>query len=129
MANTFQGHFPDVSTPEDGFAKRSPVKAFPPNGYGLYHKAGNVWQWTSDWYRAGYFPDLAHKGVASCPVGPPSSLDPNDPYAPKRVVKGGSFLGNVSYCESNRPSARRGTPPDTGTEHIGFRCVRSDPRR
>ena len=125
MANTFQGHFPDVSTPEDGFARRSPVKSFPANGYGLYDMAGNVWQWTSDWYRADYFADLAHRGVAKDPKGPPSSLDPNDPYAPKRVIKGGSFLCNASYCESYRPSARRGTPPDTGSEHVGFRCVKS----
>jgi formylglycine-generating enzyme required for sulfatase activity len=125
MANTFQGHFPDVSTPEDGYERRSPVKSFPANGYGLYDMAGNVWQWTSDWYRVDYFAELAHGGVVSCPVGPTSSLDPNDPYAPKRVVKGGSFLCNVSYCESYRPSARRGTPPDTGSEHVGFRCVKS----
>ena len=72
-----------------------------------------------------YFADLAHRGLAKDPKGPASSLDPNDPYAPKRVVKGGSFLCNVSYCESYRPSARRGTPPDTGSEHVGFRCVKS----
>ena len=54
---------------------------------------------------------------------PDESYDPVDPYAPKRVVKGGSFLCNPSYCESYRPSARRGTPPDTGSSYTGFRCV------
>jgi formylglycine-generating enzyme required for sulfatase activity len=125
MANTFQGHFPDRSEPEDGYERRSPVRAFPPNGYGLYDMAGNVWEWTSDWYRADYFARMVGSGVVKDPKGPSDSFDPADPYAAKRVIKGGSFLCNVSYCESYRPSARRGTPPDTGSEHIGFRCVKS----
>jgi formylglycine-generating enzyme required for sulfatase activity len=125
LANTFQGHFPDHAAPEDGYEKRSPVKSFPANGYGLYDMAGNVWEWTADWYRTDYFADLAHAGLASNPCGPPESFDPLEPRAAKRVVKGGSFLCNVSYCESYRPSARRGTPPDTGSEHVGFRCVKA----
>ena len=128
MANTFQGHFPDKNEPEDGYAGRSPVKAFPPNGYGLYDMAGNVWQWTSDWYRVDYYVELAATGVARGPRGPKDSFDPGEPYSAKRVIKGGSYLCNVSYCESYRPSARRGTPPDTGSEHVGFRCAKSGPK-
>jgi formylglycine-generating enzyme len=127
MANTWQGVFPVTNTSEDGFTGTSPVKSFPPNGCGLYDMAGNVWQWCSDWYRVDAFTqiatELAGKNVCRDTGGPNESWDPADPNAPKRVVKGGSFLCNPSYCESYRPSARRGTPPDTGSSHTGFRCV------
>ena len=122
LANTWQGQFPVRDTGEDGFAGTSPVHAFPPNGHGLYDMAGNVWQWCADWYRADLHEQCAG-GCCSNPAGPSSNFDPADPYAPRRVIKGGSFLCNVSYCESYRPSARRGTPPDTGSSHVGFRCV------
>jgi sulfatase modifying factor 1 len=127
LANTWQGLFPVSNTAEDGFAGTSPVKSFPPNGYGLYDMAGNVWQWCSDWYRVDAFTqiatELASKNVCRGTGSPSESWDPADPNAPKRVVKGGSFLCSPSYCESFRPSARRGTPPDTGSSHTGFRCV------
>jgi formylglycine-generating enzyme len=129
LANTWQGLFPVTNTAEDGFVGTSPVKSFPPNGYGLCDMAGNVWQWCSDWYRVDAFTqiatELASKNVCRDTGGPSESWDPADPNAPKRVVKGGSFLCNPSYCESYRPSARRGTPPDTGSSHTGFRCVMS----
>jgi len=123
MANTWQGVFPVRDSGEDGFKGTSPVGSFPANGYGLYDMAGNVWQWCSDWYRADSNMEAASKNVCRNPGGPAESYDPSDPYAPKRVVKGGSFLCNPDYCESYRPSARRGTPPDTGSSHTGFRCV------
>lgn len=104
MCNTFTGEFPWKNTEEDGFAGTSPVGSFPANGYGLYDMAGNVWNWCSDEYHA-------RQDV------------PADPF--RRVTKGGSFLCNPSYCESYRPSARRGTPFDTGSGHVGFRCVKS----
>jgi formylglycine-generating enzyme len=123
MANTWQGLFPVRDTGEDGFVGTSPVGSFPANGYGLYDMAGNVWQWCSDWYRVDSNIEAASKNVCRDPRGPTESYDPGDPYSPKRVVKGGSFLCNPDYCESYRPSARRGTPPDTGSSHTGFRCV------
>jgi formylglycine-generating enzyme len=126
MANTWQGLFPVRDTGEDGFIGTSPVGSFPANGYGLYDMAGNVWQWCSDWYRADSNVEAASKNVCRDPRGPAESYDPGDPYSPKRAVKGGSFLCNPDYCESYRPSARRGTPPDTGSSHTGFRCVISE---
>jgi formylglycine-generating enzyme len=129
MANVFTGDFPWRNTREDGFEGASPVKSFPANRYGLYDMGGNVWNWCSDFYaddvhaRAA---DAARKeGICCNPAGPERTFSAHNPLAIERVTKGGSFLCNASYCESYRPSARRGTPPDTGTEHIGFRCAKS----
>src|SRR5690606_14199025 len=106
--------------------RTSPVKSFPPNGYGLYDMTGNVWQWCSDWYREDTHLALLKQGsICRNPQGPVESYDPLAPLEPRRVMKGGSFLCHENYCESYRPTARRGTPPDTSTSHIGFRCVRS----
>jgi formylglycine-generating enzyme required for sulfatase activity len=127
MTNSWTGKFPYMNTKEDGFERTSPVKSFPANGYGLYDMGGNVWNWVSDLYR----PDThaRNKLEASChnPQGPKTSYNPGHPNEPvERVTKGGSFLCHVDYCESYRPAARRGTPPDTGMSHIGFRCALSE---
>ncbi|HEY9005321.1 MAG TPA: formylglycine-generating enzyme family protein [Ohtaekwangia sp.] len=124
MANTFQGSFPTRNLAEDGFASSSPVKTFPANNYGLYDMIGNVWEWTSDWYDATYFQSLARMAITEDPKGPAKSYDPNEPYAQKRVTKGGSFLCASNYCVNYRPSARQGTSVDSGQSHIGFRCVK-----
>src|SRR5262245_58428087 len=55
MANTHQGQFPLKDTGQDGFVGIAPVARYPANGYGLYDMAGNVWQWTTDWYRPDYY--------------------------------------------------------------------------
>lgn len=121
--NIWQGRFPDLNTGKDGYLARSPVKSFPPNAYGLYDVAGNVWQWCADWYRPDTYRAAAAGAVAADPAGPEKSFDPDEPYTPKRVTRGGSFLCNASYCWSYRVSARRGTSPDTGSPHVGFRCA------
>ena len=124
MANTFQGSFPNHNAAEDGFENLAPVKTFPPNAYGLYDMIGNVWEWTSDWYDVDYFKQLARNPVSVNPPGPEKPYDPNEPYAIKRVSKGGSFLCADDYCVNYRPSARQGTAFDSGMSNLGFRCVK-----
>ncbi|NOJ83176.1 formylglycine-generating enzyme family protein [Myxococcus xanthus] len=129
MANTWQGEFPWQNLNTDGFEGTSPVGNFPPNAYGLFDMAGNVWEWTSDWYQERH---EANGGKPCCipvnPRGPATSdrsLDPCLPKVkiPRRVLKGGSHLCAPNYCLRYRPAARSPQAVDSGTSHIGFRCV------
>jgi formylglycine-generating enzyme required for sulfatase activity len=121
MANTFQGHFPDSNSRADGYERTSPVHAFPPNRFGLYDMAGNVWEWCSDWYRPDYYAVSPRKN----PQGPGSSFDPDEPNTQKRVQKGGSFLCTDQYCSRFMPGGRGKGEISTGSSHIGFRCAMS----
>ncbi|MBI3804202.1 MAG: formylglycine-generating enzyme family protein [Nitrospirae bacterium] len=124
MANTHQGHFPDQDKGEDGFVGIAPVAQFQSNGYGLYDMAGDVWQWTSDWYRPDYYAQLARlDGVARNPKGPESAYDPSEPGEKKRVLRGGSFLCTEQYCSRYMVGTRGKGEVSTGTNHLGFRCV------
>ena len=123
-ANTWEGEFPVVNTKADGFEFRAPVKSYPPNAYGLYDMAGNVWEWTSDWYNTNYYKQIgAQKNILVNPKGAASPFTPNNQLAREKVIKGGSFLCSASYCASYRVSARMGSSMDSALEHTGFRTV------
>jgi formylglycine-generating enzyme required for sulfatase activity len=125
MANIWQGKFPHRNTEEDGFRETAPVGSFPANGYGLFDIAGNVWQWCSDWYRHDYYATLAAgPQPVENPAGPGNSSDPIEPGVAKRVMRGGSYLCTDQYCTAYEAGARGKGDPDSGADHLGFRCVK-----
>ena len=121
--NSWEGEFPVDNTQADGFEKSAPVKTYPPNGYGLYEISGNVWEWTSDWYSSQYYQYCKENSITNNPKGPKEAFNPSNPYVDERVIRGGSFLCNASYCASYRVSSRMATDPSTSLEHLGFRTV------
>jgi formylglycine-generating enzyme required for sulfatase activity len=128
MANTWHGRFPFEHDRPDEWLRTSPVGTYPPNGYGLYDMAGNVWEWTDD-----FFSTAGDETVHPCcaPRNPRTPEPVAESYAPdlpsgqipRRVTKGGSHLCAPNYCLRYRPAARQAEAVDTSTGHIGFRCV------
>ena len=133
LANYWHGDFP--WRPDDGYGTTSSTGSYPANGFGLFDMAGNVWEWTTDWYAERQREDSDKPCcVPRNPLGGrlEESYDPLQPQfqVPRRVIKGGSFLCADSYCLRYRPAARRPQMVDTGMSHIGFRCiVRRPPTR
>jgi len=122
--NYWTGIFPTQNTKEDGFDGVAPVMQYEPNGYGLYDMAGNVWEICEDWYDENYYSSLNLSETQDNPKGPEIWNYPMEPMDPKRVIRGGSFLCNDSYCSSYRVSARMPYSQETGMSHTGFRCVK-----
>jgi formylglycine-generating enzyme required for sulfatase activity len=126
MANTWQGEFPWQNLVEDGYEWTAPVGTFPPNGFGLYDMAGNVWQWTTDWYQS-------HGKItkACCTMENPRGAAREDSIDPRvanlkvarKVIKGGSYLCAPNYCRRYRPAARMAQEVNSATCHIGIRCI------
>ena len=123
-ANFYQGLFPYQNTGEDGYLGTAPVKSFPPNGYGLYDMAGNVWEWCADKYHHQAYSLSRSERVIANPQGPEVALDPMEPLVPKRSMRGGSFLCNDSYCSGYRVARRMKSSEDSSFNHTGFRCVK-----
>ena len=122
--NYWSGVFPISNDARDGFKLIAPVKQFPPNGYGLYDMAGNVWEICADWFDARYYETFDRHRTVKDPKGPKTWSYSLEPYDPKRVIRGGSYLCNDSYCSSYRVSARMPYSEETGMSHVGFRCVK-----
>ncbi|QIX48316.1 formylglycine-generating enzyme family protein [Rhodococcus sp. DMU1] len=127
LANTWQGEFPWQNLAEDGYVGTSPVGSFRPNGYGLVDVAGNVWEWTTDYFTARHGADGRDTAPATacCIPANPRTLAPETGAEahPLRVIKGGSHLCAPNYCLRYRPAARQGESAETSTCHIGFRCI------
>ena len=96
----------------DGWDTAAPVGTFPPNGYGLVDMAGNVWEWTADWFDADYY----RGSPEDDPKGPATGTE--------RVTRGGSWMCAENFCKNMRPAARNHATPDTGLNNLGFRCAR-----
>jgi formylglycine-generating enzyme len=125
MANTWHGEFPWQNLRSGGHERTTPIRTFPPNGYGLYDMTGNVWEWTSDWFAPRH---IGNPGKPCCVPRNPRVQSDAHSYAageaiPRRVIKGGSHLCAPNYCLRYRPAARQAEAVDTSTSHIGFRCV------
>ena len=123
-ANAWEGNFPYRNTLRDQFFFTAPVASFEPNAFGLYDMAGNVWEWCSDWYDFTYYKGLESKNTIN-PQGPEAPYDPYQPFLKQKVMRGGSFLCNDTYCSGYRVASRMKSTPDTGLQHTGFRLVKS----
>ena len=123
MANIWQGVWPYENTGEDGFTATAPIKSFPPNAYGLYDIAGNVWEIVADRYHPKAY-SLRADGAIN-PTGPDvDSLKRLHQRLPTYVTRGGSFLCSDGWCSGYQPGSRQALENDSPAHHTGFRCVK-----
>ncbi|OQX83550.1 MAG: hypothetical protein B6D63_06055 [Candidatus Latescibacteria bacterium 4484_7] len=93
----------------DSWEYTAPVGSFPPNGYGLYDMAGNVWEWCLDWYDKKYY----SKSPERNPKGPDTGT--------YRVVRGGGWYGGPRDL---RCADRNFDSPEGRYSPLGFRCAK-----
>lgn len=123
-ANFWQGVFPMQNLELDGYFATAPVGSFPPNDWGLYDMAGNVWEWCQDKYDVRSYQSDLNQGIVENPKGSSEYFDPREPYTPKHAMRGGSFLCNDGYCSGYRVARRMSASRDSGFNHTGFRCAK-----
>lgn len=128
LANTWIGEFPWQNLKPAGRQRTTPVRSYPPNGYGLHDVAGNVWEWTSDFYRAQHAAQRACCGPLENPrvdaeADSHDESEPGGAHVPRRVIKGGSHLCAENYCQRYRPAARQAQQVESPMSHLGFRCI------
>ncbi|MEO0900054.1 MAG: SUMF1/EgtB/PvdO family nonheme iron enzyme [Bacteroidota bacterium] len=103
-ANFWQGAFPQHNFGEDGFMTTSPVGHFGSSPLGLQDIVGNVWEWVEEWS------PIERSGTG-----------------PERMMRGGSFLCDLDVCHGFQIIGESSSTPETGSFHIGFRCVKDLP--
>lgn len=116
--NSWNGNFPYENTLQDKYENTAPVKSFPPNNIGLYDMSGNIWEWCYDWYDENYYIFCKKSSIFKNPKGADTSK------TDEKVMRGGSFLCNDSYCSGFRVAARMKSSIETSLEHTGFRCAK-----
>ena len=117
--STITGNFPDIQFEttyggksifkdyDDGKANVAPVGSYSANPWRLHDMAGNVWEWTSDWYKPTYY----HASPTHNPTGPTTGES--------KVARGGSWFSYSSLA------ARKPQRPEDSDDHTGFRCALS----
>lgn len=126
--NHWEGEHHDDNPALDGFVYRSPVKAYPPNAFGLYDAVGNLWQWTADWYAPDTYERVAAASTSADVVIAGDVAQARVPTSgTTKVARGGSWWCSANTCHGYGLVTRGKTAPQAAFSNNGFRCVQSVP--